>query len=211
MIRESGAVLLVCLMLLAATSLLGLAAASDHLLNEKMSKNQVEAAEAERQAGIAMAWGESWLFGIPGDQKPSPCFPPCPAGSVIWAKGVLGSAIEYRDEEWWRANALTAGVDPISGTPIMPGGLAFWLVEEIHSQPAQTGENAVPEITWYRLTARSGDTPNGALAVTESILARPWGDVNWKNGFPATGTSPGFCFGFEPPVPCGRKAWRRAR
>jgi len=209
MMRQSGAVLLVCLMLLAALSLLGLAAASDHLLQERIATNLLDADHASVDADAALKWGESWLLGAPGDQRPPACPSDCGAGQVIRAAGFHGPAPEHLGEDWWRANAYQAGADPVSGTVLAQGGLAFWLAEEVHVEPAQAGDNPAPEIAWYRILSRSADSPAGTYAVSESLLARPWGDAAWTDDYPTTSQAPGFCIETSPSVPCGRVGWRR--
>jgi hypothetical protein len=209
--RQHGAVLLICLMLLAAVSLFGLAAASDHLLNEKISKNQVETAAVAGLANSALEWGESWLLGIPGDQRPVACDTHCGIGDVIRAPGFHGPSPELHDEDWWRVHAFAAGTDPQTGAAVKQTGPAFWLIEEIHHQPAQSEASPKPETGWYRVLGRSAETATGTLAVTESILARPWGNAAWTNGFPPIASGPGFCYLQKPPSPCGRAGWRRVR
>ena len=58
-------------MLLVAVTLLGLAAASDYLLQERMSNNLAGGAHAERSANAALGWGEAWLMGPAGKLAPA--------------------------------------------------------------------------------------------------------------------------------------------
>lgn len=71
--REHGATLLLCVVLLAALSLLGVSAASDAFLQERMGANRAASETALRLADARLRALEQALWALPGATRPSAC------------------------------------------------------------------------------------------------------------------------------------------
>jgi hypothetical protein len=211
--RESGATLLLGLLLLTALSLLGLAAVTDSTLQVRMAGN-LEAEEAALQrARSALAWGERWLLSLEGTVRPAPCASAScdPALPIHETDDSL--VPERQDDRWWRDHAVKDGLDPALGLLVAdrtPTGApaARWRVEELHVTPATDG---TPELGWYRVLAWAPRTGVTEPVLLESILARPWGDSAWRDALERPRAQPSFCMGLDSGVDCGRRAWRRRR
>ena len=209
----AGAALLICLFLLVALSLLGLAAASDWQVQDRINGNLQRAGQDQDITRLSSLWAQSWLLGLPGEEAPEPCADECPQGSVIRPQGWLAVAPEFQDLAWWQANAQAAGEDPASGVshslPGMPGNAqAHWLIEQIHMQSGVLADDPDAELGWYRILARGSAGPPGQFLVSETIVARPWGDADWRNPFPYTIGDPRFCLQLGAQMPCGRQSWQ---
>lgn len=210
--RESGATLLLGLLLLTALSLLGLAAITDSTLQLRMAGN-LEAEEAALQrARSALAWGERWLLSLDGAARPAPCAASCdPAVPIHEAH--QGLVPERQEDRWWQDHSLADGHDPAQGrlvadrTPTSAPE-ARWRVEQLHVTPA---DGATPELAWYRVLAWAPRTGFTEPVLLESILARPWGDGAWRDALERSRAEPSFCMDLQVTVDCGRRAWRRRR
>ena len=208
-----GAVLMLCLLLLIALGLLGLAAASDHLLQTRMTGNLDDQGRADQSAASALAWGEAWLFGLAGEDRVSACSTACESDQVIRASGSFGSQLEQKSLDWWRQNAFRSGLDPVTGSVLDgfesgPLGGGYWLIEELHDLP-KAEDGLSPETVYYRVMARGLSQPGGSWAVTESIIARPWGDAAFTQPFPAGPGQAGLCTLLTGLSDCGRRGWRK--
>jgi len=213
-----GAVLLICLLMLAALTLLGLAAASDHTLQDRMSNNLVEAALAGQSSNTALSWGEQWLLSRPGSERPAACTDNCTQGDIIRAKGGHGPFPENQNLNWWQLNAHPTGKDPLTGAIVDPsmagqGAHAYWLIEEVHVSSDTQAEDTTVETAYYRIlargTGRDPATGSSRFAISQSIIARPWGDDAWTDAFPQSSQVNSFCSVENMAAPCGRLAWRQ--
>ncbi len=206
-------------MLLVAVTLLGLAAASDYILQERMSNNLAGGAHAERSANAALGWGEAWLMGLAGSERPTACSELCVRSDIIRAEGGYGPTPQQQDSPWWRQHGFAAGHDPVSDALLdavqaeMADG-AYWLIEEIHvgslhqDEVADLEEDPGSEMGYYRIYASGSALHSMRFSVTESIVARPWGNAQWTDEFPQPRHVSNFCYRDQPVVPCGRVAWR---
>ncbi|MFT5769534.1 MAG: Tfp pilus assembly protein PilX [Lysobacterales bacterium] len=211
---HAGAVLLLCLLLLSSLTFLGLAAATGHVLQTRMSGNLVDGSVASQSADSAIKWGKGWLFGLNGTARPTACSSTCGALDVIRTEGFYGDDIEHQDLNWWEQTAFEFGKDPATG--VLLNALAesesersHWLIEEIHVEGAESEPGPATEIAYYRISARGSLGNSGIFTVTQSIVARPWGDETLSNSFPKPAEETGICFSLARDVPCGRLAWRR--
>ena len=216
---SSGAVLLFCIMLLAAVNLLGLAAASDYFLQERMSNNLAGGAYAEQSANAALEWGEAWLMSLAGSERPVACNEPCAQSDIIRVEGAYGPTPQQQDPLWWQQHGFAAGHDPVSGTLLDAfqaemANEAYWLIEEIHLGSLALGEEPeskeIPgtELGYYRIYASGSAQHSMRFSVTQSIVARPWGNAAWTDVFPRPRNASNFCYRDQPVSPCGRVAWR---
>lgn len=210
---SQGAVLMLCLLLLTSLSMLGLAAASDYLLQSNMTGNLVDQQRTNQSASSAMEWGENWLFGLPGTIRKPACSTDCTASQVIREHARYSAGIGQRDLGWWQLNAYRAGTDPLTGASLddfasSPQGGGYWLIEEVYLQD-ETVDEQVTETAFYRVLARSLEQDDGSYSVSESIIARPWGNESLTEPFPAIQNQVSLCSALDPVSPCGRLAWRK--
>ena len=88
-------------------------------------------------------------------------------------------------------------------------------MEEIHYEPWLERENAevVAGIGYYRIFAWGQGDNRSTVAVTESIVARPWAnnDNFAPAPYPPDRQAVDFCRQFDTAVPCGIQAWRQRR
>lgn len=211
---DQGAVLLLCLLLLSSLTILGLAAATDHVLQKRMSGNHLESSMANHSAESTLKWGRDWLFGLNGATSPSACSSACGPMDVIRSEGFYGEVIEHQDTDWWKQNAFPFGKDPVTGVLMdeftdNETERNYWLIEEVQVESSSSGLSLATEIAYYRISARSSPGNNEMFTVTQSIVARPWGDEVLSNSFPKPSGETGICFAFAHEIPCGRLAWRR--
>ena len=201
---QSGMVLLLCLIFLMSLTLLGLSAASDTILQNRLSANLQEAERARQSALVALAWAEQWLLELDGP-APENCLVPC-AGVNLHAKGDLPPNPESEDFSWWMTQGQEAGIDPVTGertATISSNSLQppLWVIETAQIiPPAESGN---PDIQiWYRILARGSGRTDKAISVIESTVVRSW---------PSDADTPGTCGDSEATMACGRYAWRELR
>jgi Tfp pilus assembly protein PilX len=209
---QRAAALLLCLVLLTALTLLGLAAASDQRLQIRISGNMARAAEARIAAEEALSWAEAWLLSLPGGERPVACRADCAAGQVIQAGASLPAGPERTDPQWWTDRGHQAGQDPVDGEildPRLASLQAAWVISEI-AVPAEYTDGLEVELGYYRVIARGVGVSGREPAIVESIMARPWGDDTWSDALPPYPGQTGLCQRYEL-EPCGRLAWRRLR
>jgi len=209
--KETGIVLLLCLLLLTTLALLGLSASAETVVQDMLANNLQDKQQARQSALAAQQWAENWLLGL-GGAEPVGCQPPC-QGLLIHATGSLPDQPESEDLSWWMANGHEAGIDPLSGERLAAFSAnsispPMWLIELVHHAPASengTGDDQAR----YRILVRGSGRTETTVSVIESIVSRPW-----RIGSPAGDTGavqPGRCPGFNPTIQCQRIAWRALR
>jgi Tfp pilus assembly protein PilX len=216
-VRIRGIALLMGLVLLAAISLMALMAANGMLLQRRMSANFGASNSALGNAARAATAARAWLNSRPDFERENGCLTGCLLPPAIHSPGELPLHPEFESAAWWRLNAVAAGSHPETGAPLAPGGLEVsaprWVIEEIHYAPlaVESSGSAATGVGYYRILARSdGNTPGG-LAVTESIVARPWDGDYRPLPYPPDVPPTSFCRQFDPAVACGMLAWRQRR
>ena len=213
---QAGATLLLCLLLLTVLALLALASASDSVLQGKMAANGERAVASAYAADSTLDWAENWILGLDGSERPAPCTGPCAPGSVIHAPEVFPPAPEYESEQWWLDNGFEDGLDPVSGIRLQQRAgqyaqAGLWIIEEVLFEPANPEADQRPDISYYRVIARGVAQAGITTSITESIIARPWGNAEWSDPFPANVDETSFCVRYLTAKPCGRLAWRQRR
>lgn len=203
---QSGAALIMCLVLLGALSLLGLSAASEHRMQLHMSHNLESSLERRINADHALKWAEDWLLGLPGNNRPLACSTDCSSGDLIRVAGAFGPTPQYMDPSWWQHNGHAAGYTPGAEPPGFSG--PWYIVQEVYLEPSSAPESLQQETSYYRILAQGSAANEHQSSVTESILARPWGHESLSNGFPSDPLSVSFCKSDLVEPPCGRVAWR---
>ena len=218
--RQQGVTLLTGLVLLAAISLLALVATSSMLLQLRMAGNFEDSRLALQNSAMAVTEGERFLYSIRNDARSPDCQANCftpPLDTIIHAAKDIPVFAEYEDKNWWHSWAVDAAFDPLSGTPVettpaMGADSPRFLIEEVYfdpltSLPVATGAPLLSGIAYYRILGRGCGKGATTVAVSESIIARPWK----ADALPGSSSrdSREFCAGFRPWYDCGRKAWRQ--
>ena len=85
----------------------------------------------------------------------------------------------------------------------------MWLIEEIHYVARPDTAPGVEGVAYYRVFARG--SADDSVVVSESIIARPWGEAVQELEFPPAGLLSGFCALIPDEIPCGQLAWRQRR
>jgi Tfp pilus assembly protein PilX len=218
-VKEKGVALIAGLVLLAAISLLALMAASGMVLQKHMATNFQQDAQALENAGIATAYASTWLFSRANHEREAGCVSSCVLPVAIGHTDEVPTQPEYEDAAWWREHGVEAGFDPITTGMLMSyegygSEPPHWITEELHYEPLAGGlEDGTEGIAYYRVLGRGTGNAAAKVAVTESILARPWGgDYQLLEFLP--GVAPAeFCRQFSgithPQFKCCRRAWRQ--
>jgi len=221
-VNQRGIALLAGLVLLAAISLLALMAASGMIMQKHLSSNFRQDMKALENAGIATSYASSWLYSRPQHERDAACSSDCILPVAIRSAGEIPAGAEYESAAWWRVNGVEAGTNPATGetiTSYQDSGSEppRWIIEELHYQSlTESGfEDGTEGLAYYRILGRGAGIHPSSIAVTESIVARPWGGDYQLNEFPAGLEPPDFCAQFDDPsIPslnCGRLAWRQRR
>jgi len=209
--RNRGGVLLLGLVLLSALLLLGLVSLSNMLFQQRIAGNFHQQLAARQASDVGLRWAGAWLASRnDASREDVDSFSRIPPNA------------EDLDADWWKLNTIAAGIDPVSGLVIEEplansGMMANWVLEAIHSEPAALATGV--DISFYRILSigkiAGQANQHTALAITESIIARPWGAEYESGPFPPLNNADNpiatFCGQFEPELPCGQVAWRQRR
>ena len=220
--NERGIALIAGLVLLSAISLLGLMAASSMILQKHMASNSRQDMLALEYSEIAGSYASRWLFSRPNYEREADCISNCVLPVAIRSAGELPPLAEYQSAAWWRANGIEAGTHPVSGEKTISyensgSQPPLWILEELYFQPIAGNalEDGTEGIAYYRILARGSGIHPASVAVTESIVARPWGGDYQLGEFPPDPEPDDFCTQFDqqphPQFSCGRLAWRQRR
>jgi len=215
-VKSRGIALLMGLVLLAAVSLLAVMAANGMLLQRRMSANFGDGSRALARATRGIEAARSWLNSRAEFEREAGCIDPCILPVAIYGPGQLPRNPEFESAGWWQTHGVATGHHPETGEPLTAGEPEAtpprWIIEELRYEPAPAAANAtLAGVGYYRILARATGGSPGSLAVTESIIARPWGEDVEPAPFPADGPVTAFCRQFDPVVPCGTLAWRKRR
>ncbi len=220
--NQRGVALIAGLALLAALSLLALVATSGMILQRNMAANYHENKLALENSAIATSFATAWLYSRANDEREDACISNCLLPVAIHNPGEIPARAEFQGSSWWRSNGIAVGVNPESGESVgdNPGTGAvppLWILEELHFEAAENAddENPFAGVGYYRILSRGTGTQAGKIAVTESIVARPWGGDYQLDVFPPGLGPSNFCFQLAGKVEedhhCGRLAWRQRR
>ncbi len=219
---QKGIALLAGLVLLASISLLALMAASGMIMQKHMASNFRQDMKALENSGIATSYASSWLYSRAKHERDAACSTNCVLPVAIRSAHEIPTAAEYESAAWWRDNGIEAGTNPSTGIKIVSyedsgSEPPRWIIEELHYQSlAESGfEDGTEGLVYYRILGRGAGLHPSSIAVTESIVARPWGGDYELNPFPPGHEPADFCAQFnDPAIPqfnCGRLAWRQRR
>lgn len=212
--KNRGIALLAGLVLLAAVSMLAVLAASGTLLQRNMAANFREGALAMENASVAAAYAKAWLDSRPAGGREPDCIEGCILPAGIHGKGETPLRPEFEGAGWWRDHGYSAAYNPETAAMIDDPDLvkrsAHWLIEEVHFQ-AGDDAGSTAGTGYYRILARGEGHSANAVAVLETIVARPWeGDIT-PAIFPPRRLESSFCRQFGSQQPCGVLSWRRRR
>jgi Tfp pilus assembly protein PilX len=217
MSRARGMALVIGLLLMAALSLLALTASSGMVLQRQMAGNFRDNALALREAGFAENEAEAWLFSRADSERERGCSAGCLLPPGIVPAESLPERPEFASGAWWQAHGFPAGFNPVSGEqrayPSEGAEPPRWVVAEAHFEPTGDvpGELTAAGLAYYRIFSRGLGRQPGSIAVSETVVARPW-EGEYKAGeYPPTSGASSFCTQFAGLYPCGRLAWRRRR
>ncbi len=215
--NNRGIALLAGLILLASISLLALVTASGTVLQRNMAGNFEDKALALQNASIATGFAAAWLISRPIISREAGCQTNCVLPAGIHNLGSLTARPEFESSAWWEANAIKAGVNPLTSEVIATSDSGFeparWVIEEIHYQPTgeTRGENAAEGVAYYRILTRGSGRTHRTVAVTEAIYARPWEGDFEAGTYPPDGPPHDFCLQFARKYDCGKLSWRQRR
>ena len=220
--NQRGVALIAGLVLLAALSLLALVATSAMILQRHMAANYHENKLALENSAIASSFAIAWLYSRANHEREGACISDCLLPVAIHNVGEIPAEAEYQSSNWWQSNGIEVGVDPESGEPMgdNPGSGAvppLWIMEELHFEAAEIADEGGPfeGVGYYRILSRGTGTQAGKIAVSETIVARPWGGDYELDVFPPAPDVSNFCVQFageaEQDYDCGRLAWRQRR
>jgi len=207
-------------MLMAAMMILALAVATGLLLERRMAGNFGDNQLALQRSQLAGRWAGYWLLSRTENPLDAACSVNCGPTPPIFETGLLPQTPEYEDAAWWQLSGEVPGVDPITGDVRASYALsgvedARWVIEELHLQPlegfVQAPGEPEPTLGYYRILARGSGRYPGSVAVTETVLARPWVNEVMPAPFPPDSNSLHFCKQVSSEIACGNLSWRRIR
>jgi len=220
--KHRGMALLTGLLLLAAISLLALVGTSSMILQTQMASNFKHNTTALQNANLAQSEGEAWLFSRPSHEREPDCITDCLLPTAIHHDSEIPAHLEYESVAWWQLNGIEAGMDPATG--LASAAYQFessqaprWIIEELRFEPVELEPpfEATQGVGYYRIFSRGSGGNSRSVAITEVIVARPWGDGVLPGEYPLSEDSVNFCLQFEgishPLFDCGSKAWRQRR
>ena len=175
--------MLFCLMFLTALTILGLSASADTILQHQLATNLQQTELAKQTTRTTLHWAEQWLDKLQGP-APETCSTAC-EGFTVHAPGSLTLNPEFANLDWWQSHGYEAGIDPLTGERLASIGInaihpPLWVIEIIHDLQA-SGDNADPDLVWYRILARGSGRTDTAVSVVESIVAKSWSAAEEEN------------------------------
>ena len=211
-----GMALVTGLVLLAAVALLAVTAAGSMTLQQQQAANFAGKHRAAENAVMAESYAIAWLFSRTDTERQPRCGENCLLPAGIQQDAEVPDHPEYESIAWWQNNATAAGRHPLSGEPVgysHSAAESLWLIEEVHYKPtqAQTSQGAHEGEAYYRIFSRGQGAHPGSTAVSETIVARPWGGNIVPLEFPPDRPLLEFCRQFDDDLACGIQSWRQRR
>ncbi|MBT8056603.1 MAG: hypothetical protein KJO72_06645 [Gammaproteobacteria bacterium] len=212
--KNRGVALVTGLLMLTAVTLLAVTAAGSMTLQQHQAANFTDKHRASERAATAESWALAWLYSRSSHERSSACLHDCILPTAVAGPGILPSRPEIETLGWWRSHAVPAAIEPSSGETV--GFVSdeqeegYWLIEEIHFE-LSVAPAGIEGLGYYRILARGDGAAPGSTAVSEAIVARPWGPGVAPLAFPPDALLNDFCEAVPDPVPCGIVAWRKRR
>ena len=219
--NQRGVALIAGLSLLAALSLLALVATSGMILQRHMAVNYHENKLALDNSAIAASFAKAWLFSRANHEREKSCTVDCLLPVAIHNAGEIPAQLEFQSVVWWQENGIKAGVNPESGEstgnyPVAGASPPLWILEELNFEATENSNDGAPfeGVGYYRILSRGTGTHEEKVAVSESIVARPWGGDFQLDVYPPGPEVSTFCQQFSGKTgdnDCGHLAWRQRR
>jgi len=212
-----GMALLTGLVLLAAISLLAITAAGSMTLQKHQAANFADKIQAAANARVAESYALAWLYSRADTERQDNCTDGCLLPVGIHQDQNIPDNPEFESTAWWQNVAVPAGGIPEPGETlayVATGSMeALWVMEELHFETASEAEREAgyTGVGYYRIFSRGSGTNPTSIAVTERIVARPWGGEFKAMAFPPAGLLSEFCSQFAEEQACGTLAWRQRR
>lgn len=212
-----GMALLTGLILLAAISLLAITAAGSMTLQKHQAANFADKIQAVANARAAESYAMAWLFSRADSKRQDDCTTGCLLPAGIYRHQDISDNPEFENMAWWHNMAVPAGGNPALGETtayVATGSMeALWVMEELHFETASEAEHEAgyAGVGYYRIFSRGSGISPASIAITERIVARPWGDEIKAIAFPPAGPLYKFCNQFTEALACGSLAWRQRR
>jgi len=176
---QSGAVLVVSLLLLLVMTVLALGASQATRMQERMAGNARDVDLAFQSAEAGLRAGERFIDNSALTSAPVACSSaPCD----VYELGVLTEAanLTYEDhafasDEWWAAHAKTyAASDTIGGDGLAVREPQFYIeeLEEVTDSLTIPPTGPPPSRMYYRITSRAAGGTESAQVVLQSTFAR---------------------------------------
>jgi type IV pilus assembly protein PilX len=159
---QRGAALIVALIMLLVMTVLGVSAARNTNLQERMAGNLRDSNLAFQSAERALREGETFLRGG--------VLPPfAGANGLLTMQDDAGQASFWGNDAWWVANGRTAnGMSGVNRNPL-------YVIEELPPVPEAGGSERfgpLPDIGFYRITAQAQGGSADAIAILQTTYRR---------------------------------------
>lgn len=162
---------MIALIILVVLTLLGLAAMSGNLLQQKMTYGAAQTNLAFQAAESALAAGEFWLESQVDRPVAANCDVDCPAGTPVRREADPGNSPLVREQSWW----LEQGIAP-SQALVDVQDQPRYVIEELGRGPGASIVLGVPRdatLWYYRVTARgTGSKADGTPALVQSVYTK---------------------------------------
>ena len=215
--KAQGVALVTGLVILAAISLLAITAAGGMTLQRHQAANFQDRVRARSATDTAQWAALAWLYSRPDSDRQSECSTACFLPEAIYSDGAIPSQAEFLSAAWWTDHATPADRHPVSGDPIelgtTTGSPAAWIIQEVYFEAIDPGGNeyGIEGIGYYRVLSRGTGRQANTVAVSESLVARPWRGAYETAKYPPEAALQAFCEPFNDKLPCGIQAWRVLR
>lgn len=215
--HQSGASLVVGLVILTLLTVLGLVSTSGHLLQQKALAAGIDREHALHAAERALEWGESLLQYTPA----ASCTSNCDASSRTWQQQAMPVAMENMDAGWWRQHAMEFGTDPMGQAAVLSWPDASTpprvVIEEMHKQGYVGISGNEYELRYYRVYANGYSISEDNHVIIASTIAVPYSqdsDADQIGDFTVVACpeaelrNPEDNVYIDPDMRCGRLGWR---
>lgn len=212
-----GMALVTGLVVLAAVALLAITAAGGMTLQRHQAANFQDHVRAEANADAARAAALAWLYSRADTDRQFDCVSGCFLPDAVRPAGDLPRSPEFLPAAWWQGHAHDAGSHPLTGEPVgfrgASDGAAHWLIEEAHFRRIDPDGNpqGIHGVGYYRVLARGTGRQGRSVAVTETIVARPWQGEYEPGRFSPDESLRRFCAQFGAELACSVLSWRMRR
>jgi type IV pilus assembly protein PilX len=162
---QSGAVLIVSMLLLLVLTVLAIGASQTTRLEERMAWNARDTDLAFQAAEAGLRAAEKYISITP--LLPT-CVVPASATCYVLDQGYFATTdLTRRDRPWWEANGKAFGTSTL-GVAVQPR----YVIEEFQFVPFSLRADATEGKTYYKSTAWSPGGTETSHAVVESVFSR---------------------------------------